>query len=329
MKIALAGQPGCGRSTLYKALAGAAGADTSKPLTVHVPDPRIDFLTTHWDPKSIVNATVTFFDVPSPAFNPRNMGRIKESTAVAFVLDNYALGNMEETFLQNESELMISDLAIMEKRVARLTKESKAKQAEAQLLLRCMESIENEIPLRLMEFTEQELEILSPFSLASLKPLLAISNRTGEGVCDEKAVDELVKKHGGAFLGIDSGFELELCDFPEEERGEFLESMGFTSSGKERVLAEAYSLLDLISFLTMGKDEVRAWPIRRGSSALEAAGTIHSDLARGFIRAQVIPYNLFHEIPNEVELRKTGSIGLQGKEYVVQDGDILEIKFSV
>ncbi|MCK5036736.1 MAG: DUF933 domain-containing protein, partial [Candidatus Sabulitectum sp.] len=276
-----------------------------------------------------VNATVTFFDVPSPAFNPRNMGRIKESTAVAFVLDNYALGNMEETFLQNESELMISDLAIMEKRVARLTKESKAKQAEAQLLLRCMESIENEIPLRLMEFTEQELEILSPFSLASLKPLLAISNRTGEGVCDEKAVDELVKKHGGAFLGIDSGFELELCDFPEEERGEFLESMGFTSSGKERVLAEAYSLLDLISFLTMGKDEVRAWPIRRGSSALEAAGTIHSDLARGFIRAQVIPYNLFHEIPNEVELRKTGSIGLQGKEYVVQDGDILEIKFSV
>jgi len=329
MKIALAGQPGCGRSTLYKALAGSSSADTSKPLTVHVPDKRIDFLTEHWDPKSIVNATVTFFDVPSPAFSPRNMGRIKESTAVAYILDNYALGNMEETFLQNESELMISDLAIMEKRVARLTKESKAKQSEAQLLLRCMESIENEVPLRLMDFTGQELDILSPFSLASLKPLLAISNRTGEGVCNETAIAELTKKHGGAFLGIDGGFELELCDFPEEERGEFLESMGFTSSGKERVLSEAYSLLDLISFLTMGKDEVRAWPIKRGSSALEAAGTIHSDLARGFIRAQVIPYDLFHEIPNEVELRKTGSIGLQGKEYVVQDGDILEIKFSV
>ncbi len=329
MKIALAGQPGCGRSTLYKALAGSSSADTSKPLTVHVPDERIDFLTEHWDPKSIVNATVTFFDVPSPAFSPRNMGRIKESTAVAYILDNYALGNMEETFLQNESELMISDLAIMEKRVARLTKESKAKQSEAQLLLRCMESIENEVPLRLMDLTGQELDILSPFSLASLKPLLAISNRTGEGVCNETAIAELTKKHGGAFLGIDGGFELELCDFPEEERGEFLESMGFTSSGKERVLSEAYSLLDLISFLTMGKDEVRAWPIKRGSSALEAAGTIHSDLARGFIRAQVIPYDLFHEIPNEVELRKTGSIGLQGKEYVVQDGDILEIKFSV
>ncbi len=329
MKIALAGQPGCGRSTLYKALAGSSSADTSKPLTVHVPDDRIDFLTEHWNPKSIVNATVTFFDVPSPAFNPRNMGRIKESTAVAFVLDNYALGNMDETFLQNESELMISDLAIIEKRVARLTKESKAKQAEAQLLLRCMESIENEIPLRLMDLTEQELDILSPFTLGSLKPLLVIANRAGEGVCDETEVAQLVDKHGGAFLGIDSGFELELCDFPEEDRGEFLESMGFAASGKARVLAKAYSLLDLISFLTMGKDEVRAWPIKKGSSALEAAGTIHSDLARGFIRAQVIPYDLFQETPDEVELRKTGSIGLHGKEYIVQDGDILEIKFSV
>lgn len=329
MKIALAGQTGCGRSTLYKALAGSPDADTTKPLTVHVPDDRIDFLTEHWNPKSIVNATVTFFDVPSPAFNPRNMGRIKESTAVALVLDNYALGDLEETFLQNESELMISDLSIMEKRVARLTKESKRKQAEAQLLLRAMESIENEIPLRLLQLTAQELEILSPFSLASLKPLLVISNRSGHGISDETAIAELVKKHGGSFLGIDSGFELELCEFPEEDRGEFLESMGFSASGKTRVLAAAYSLLDLISFLTMGKDEVRAWPIRRGSSALEAAGSIHSDLARGFIRAQVIPYDLFKEIPNEAELRKTGSIGLQGKEYVVQDGDIVEIKFSV
>ena len=329
MKIALAGQPGCGRSTLYRALAGSSGADTSKPLTVHVPDPRVDFLVEHWNPKSVVNATVTFFDVPSPAFNPKNMGRIKEATAVAFILDNYALGNLEESFRQNESELMISDFGIIEKRVARLGKESRGKSTEAQLLLRAMDSLENEIPLRLVELTDQELDIISPFSLASLKPLLVVSNRSGDGVNVETEVTELVRKQGGAFLGIDSAFELELCDLPEEDRVEFLESMGFSASGKTRVLSEAYSLLNLISFLTMGKDEVRAWPIKKGSSALEAAGTIHSDLARGFIRAQVIPDNLFHETPDEVELRKTGSIGLHGKEYVVQDGDILEIKFSV
>jgi ribosome-binding ATPase YchF (GTP1/OBG family) len=329
MKIALTGQPGCGRSTLYRALAGSSAADTSKPLTVHVPDERIDFLVEHWSPRSTVTATVTFFDVPSPAFSPRNMGRIKESAAVAFVLDNYALGNLEEAFLQNESELMISDLGIIEKRIARLVKESRGKQAEAQILLRAMQSIENEIPLRLTGFTRQELDILSPFSLASLKSLLVVSNRAGEGTTQENTVKQLTEKHGGAFLGIDSEFELELCDLPEEERGEFLESMGFASSGKTRVLSAAYSLLDLISFFTMGKDEVRAWPVKNGSTALEAAGTIHSDLARGFIRAQVIPFDVFRETPDEVELRKTGSIGLHGKEYQVQDGDILEIKFSV
>jgi len=329
MKIALAGQPGCGRSSLYRALAGSAEADATKPLTVHVPDLRVDFLEKHWQPKSVVRATVTFSDVPSPAFSSRNMGRIKEATAVSFVLDNYALGNLEESFLQNESELMVSDYAIIEKRVARLKKESRGKAAETLLLIRAMESLENEIPLRQVEFSQQELEIISPFALASLKPLLVISNRSGTGIADESAVEQLVTQHGGAFLGIDSAFELELCEIPEEDRGEFLDSMGFDSPGKDRVISEAYSLLDLISFLTMGRDEVRAWPIRRGSTALDAAGTIHSDLARGFIRAQVIPYKNFQETPDEVELRKTGSIGLQGKEYIVQDGDILEIKFSV
>ncbi len=329
MKIALAGQPGCGRSTLYRALAENPGADTGKPLTVHVPDPRIDFLVEHWNPRSIVNASVTFTDVPSPSFSAKNMSAVKEATALAFVLDNYALGNLEESFLQNESELMISDFSIAEKRLARLQKESKGKSAEAQLIIRVLERLENEIPLRLMELTEQEETIISPYSFASLKPLLVISNRAGAGVASETEVEKLAVEHGGTFLGIDSGFELELTEIPEEEQGDFLESMGFSAAGKDRLLAGAYTLLDLISFLTMGRDEVRAWPVKRGSSALQAAGTIHSDLARGFIRAQVIPFELFKRTPDEVELRKTGEIGLQGKDYEVQDGDILEIKFSV
>ncbi|PIE52570.1 redox-regulated ATPase YchF [Candidatus Fermentibacteria bacterium] len=329
MKIALAGQPGCGRSTLYRALAENPLADTGKPLTVHVPDPRIDFLKEHWQPKSVVAADVTFTDVPSPSFSPKNMSAVKEATALAFVLDNYALGNLEEAFLKNESELMISDFSIAEKRLARLQKESKGKSPEARLLAQVLEKLENEIPLRQMELTEQEEAIISPYAFASLKPLLVISNRSGKGVADETSAVKLAEEHGGSFLGIDSGFELELAEIPEDERGEFLESMGFTASGRDRLLAEAYSLLDLISFLTMGKDEVRAWPIKRGSTALEAAGTIHSDLARGFIRAQVIPYELFKRTPDETTLRKTGEIGLQGKDYIVQDGDILEIKFSV
>lgn len=329
MKIALAGQPGCGRSTLYRALAGSPLADTGKPLTVHVPDPRVDFLTEHWQPASVVRASVSFTDIPSPAFSPKNLGRLKEATALAFVLDNYALGNLTEAFLQNESELMISDFSIAEKRIERLRKESRGKSSEAKLLERTLELLENETPLRLMDLTEQEADMLSPYALASLKPLLVVSNRAGEGVSPEEEVKGVVAEHGGVFLGIDSGFELELCDIPPDERGEYLESMGFSAPGIDRLLEKAYSLLDLISFLTMGKDEVRAWPIKRGSTALQAAGTIHSDLARGFIRAQVIPFEVFRRTPDETELRKTGDIGLQGKDYTVQDGDILEIKFSV
>lgn len=329
MKIALVGQSGCGRTTLYRALAENPAADSTKPLTVHVPDPRIDFLVEHWNPASTVRANVTFTDIPSPSFSPKNLGRVKEATALAFVLDNYALGNIEESFMQNESELLISDFSIVEKRIARLNKESKGKSAEAQLMAKLMGNLENEIPLRLMTLTEQEADMLSPFSLASLKPLLVISNRSAEGVSPENDVERTVIEHGGIFLGMDSDFELELCEIPPADRGDFLESMGYSAPGRDRLLNAAYSLLDLISFLTMGKDEVRAWPIRRGSTALQAAGSIHSDLARGFIRAQVIPFDLFRATPDETELRKTGEIGLQGKEYIVQDGDILEIKFSV
>ena len=140
MKIALVGHQGCGRSALYRALSGNSEADTAKPLTVCVPDPRIDFLQQHWAPRSVVHATVTFTDVPSPAFSPKNMGRIKEATALALVLDNYALGNIEEAFGDCESELLLSDFGIAEKRVARLRKESRGKSAEAMLLISALES---------------------------------------------------------------------------------------------------------------------------------------------------------------------------------------------
>jgi ribosome-binding ATPase YchF (GTP1/OBG family) len=158
---------------------------------------------------------------------------------------------------------------------------------------------------------------------------MVVSNRSGQGIEDETAVMEAAGAAGAAFLTIDAGIELELCELPEEERSEFLSDMGYSESGLSRIIRSAYSLLDLVSFLTMGPDEVRAWPIPAGSTALEAAGTIHSDLARGFIRAQVIPFAVFRETPDETALKKKGAVGLEGKDYVVKDGDILEIRFSV
>lgn len=329
MKIAMAGAPCSGRSTLLRALGGSPRVDPGKPLTVKVPDPRLDFLAEHWKPRSVVHATVSFTDIPSPAFGPRSMAMLREASAVALVLDNHAMGSLREELTSAEGEMMLADYGILEKRRDRLRKESRAGSREFELVNRALEFLERETPLRMAGFDRQETELLSPYSPASLKPLMVISNRAGDGVSDESEVREMSEAAGAAFLTIDAGLELELCDLPEEERPEFLAGMGYTDSGLSRIIRAAYSLLDLVSFLTMGPDEVRAWPIPRGSTALDAAGTIHSDLARGFIRAQVIPYRVFRETPDEVALRKKGVVGLEGKEYPVQDGDILEIRFSV
>jgi hypothetical protein len=329
MKIALAGSPFCGRSTLFRAMAGTPDADTGKPLTVRVPDPRLDFLADHWKPKSVVNATVTFIDVPSPAFGTRNMALLREASAVVLVLDNHAVGNTAECLKAAESEMILGDYAILEKRRDRLRKESRGGCPEFGLVQKALSWLENEAPLRTAGFSRQELEILTPYSPASLKPLMVVSNRSGAGVTGEKGAMTAAEEAGAAFLTIDAGLELELLDIPGDERPELLREMGYTETGLARILQAAYSLLDLISFLTMGADEVRAWPISRGSTSLDAAAAIHTDLARGFIRAQVIPFAAFRDTPDEILLRKKGLVGLEGKDYIVKDGDILEIRFSV
>ncbi len=329
MKIALAGSPSCGRSTLFRAMAGSSRADTAKPLTVRVPDPRIDFLVEHWHPKSVVHATVSFTDLPSPAFGTRSMALLREASAVALVLDNYALGNLEESFRNAEAEMMLGDFAILEKRRDRLRKESKAGCQEFALVDRALSALDSELPLRKAGFTAHEQEVFSAYAPVSMKPLMVISNRSGDGVSDESAVKAAAEAAGAAFLTIDAGLELELCELPEEERFEYRSSMGYSESGLSLIIRSASSLLDLVNFLTMGPDEVRAWPIPAGSTALAAAATIHSDLARGFIRAQVIPFNVFRETPDEALLKKKGAVGLEGKDYIVKDGDIIEIRFSV
>jgi len=329
MKIALAGFPRCGRSTLFHALAGSSRADTAKPLTVRVPDPRVDFLAGHWRPKSVVNATVSFSDLPSPAFGAKGMALLREASAVVLVLDNHSTGNLEESLRGAEAELILGDLAILEKRRDRLRKESKSGSREFVLIDRALALLSEEVPLRKAGFSKQERTELSPYAPASLKPLMVVSNRSGQGIGDESAARDAAEAAGADFLTIDAGLELELCELPENERSEFLSDIGYSDSGLSRIIRSAYSLLDLVSFLTMGPDEVRAWPIPAGSTALEAAGTIHSDLARGFIRAQVIPYAVFRETPDETALKKKGAVGLEGKDYVVKDGDILEIRFSV
>ena len=329
MKIALAGKPGCGRSTLFRALAGSADVDTGRPLTVQVPDDRLDYLTSIHLPNREINATIVFYDVPTPSLSPANMTIMRNAAVLTIVLDNYALGDLEMEFSEVESELILSDMKVTEKRLARLRKESRGKSREAILLERLLAHMETGMPLRTINLDSIELDLLSTYAPLSLKPLLVVPNRMGEPVTLEIVLQETVSSHGATLIPIDAGLELELTGIESDERQEFLESMGYSSSGLSRLIRESYSALDLIVFYTIGKDEVRAWPLRHGATALEAASTIHSDFARGFIRAIVMPYDLYHEFPDRTILKDRGELLIEGRNYVVQDGDIIEIRFNV
>jgi len=329
MKIALMGYPGSGRTTLLKALAGSEDTDTTKPLTVKVPDKRLDLLEDIHDPQKKVHATVVFSDIPSPVFSPKNIALLRNSVVLCLVLDNYALGNLDEQLTGADSEMMLSDMTLLDKRLARLRKEGSGRSREALLLERVYEWLESGTPLRMMKLDRGEMDTLSPYALLSLKPLLAVSNRMGEPVTPEETLTELSKQHGAIIMPLDAGFELELGAIPEEERSEFLQSMGYEGSGLERLIREAQNALDLIVFFTKGSDEVRAWPVRRGSTAQEAAGAIHSDMERGFIRAVVTSFDSYIETPDASTLRERGELRIEGKDYIVIDGDIMEIRFSV
>jgi ribosome-binding ATPase len=329
MRIALVGQPGCGRTTLFRALAGNPSADPGKPLTVPVPDPRLDLLYDIWKPRKKVPATVVFTDTPSPAFSPRMLGEMHDAAAIALVIDNFAKGSTAADFALCEADLMISDLSVIEKRLERLVKESKARSQEFHALEAARSVLEAGGPLRAAGLDPDTRTLLSPYAPLSLKPLFAISNRSSAPVGDEEKLKACCESAGAGFLAVDASFELELSEIPEDERSDFLSSMGYESSGLSRLLSMAYSSLDLISFLTMGPDEVRAWPVPRGSTAVEAAAAIHTDLARGFIRAQVTAFDDYAANPDPAGLRDRGAFRLEGRDYIVRDGDILEIRFSV
>jgi hypothetical protein len=329
MKLVLVGMPCCGRTTLLRALAGDPGLDPSKPLTVKVPDPRLDLLAELTDADRKVPASMVLVDVPSPAFDPRNMTRIQDASAVVLVLDNYATGNLEVDFESAESELCISDLCKVENRMDRLVKEGRRGCRELKLLDRLRDHLGNELPLRTMELTPADLTELRGYSLLSLKSMMVVLNRADEPISDESRLKEVSGRHGASTIDVNAAFELELSELPEEEHGAFLKSMGYQESSLSKLIRQAYASLDLITFFTMKRDEVRAWPLPRGSTALRAAGKVHSDMARGFVRAEVVGFDSFAGCPDTSELRSRGELAVEGKEYVVRDGDIVHVRFNV
>ncbi|MBD3370825.1 redox-regulated ATPase YchF [Candidatus Fermentibacteria bacterium] len=329
MKLVLVGLPGCGRTTLLKALAGDPDLDPAKPLTVKVPDPRLDRLAELAEVRRKVATSMVFVDVPSPAFEPKHMTRMQDASAIVLVLDNYARGNLERDFLSAEGELCLSDLSTVENRSNRLIKEGRKGCRELELLDRLRDHLEKGLPLRTMDLTPSELSMLRGYSFLSQKPILVVINRADRPVADEGALIEVADRHQASTTAVNAAFELELSELPEEEHQAFLGSMGYQGSSLSRLIRQAYVSLDLVTFFTMNPEEVRAWPLPRNATALEAAGKVHSDMARGFVRAEVVGFERFADCPDMPELRSRGELRVEGKDYVIRDGDIIQVRFSV
>jgi ribosome-binding ATPase len=346
MKAGLVGYAQSGKTTLFDALTGqhkhGAGGRAQVNLgAIKVPDPRVDALSAIFKPKLTTYAEMHFVDVPGPAtkgsgLDAEALRALAEVDAFCLVVRGFpgfdgSAADPERELRDFDAELVLHDLALVEKRLERLAREHKQGSAEHHELERLHVHLDAGHPLRTMKWSDAEDRELAHFAFLSRRPMLVIVN-----VAEDQAaavappgVLAAATELGCQVLPLCATIEAEIADLPPSDQPEFLASLGLTEPARARFIRAAYHLLDLVSFFTVGEDEVRAWPIRRGDKAPRAAGRIHSDLERGFIRAEVTHYQDFMTVGSEARARQEGKLRLEGKEYVVQDGDIMNIRFAV
>ena len=346
MKIGLVGFAGSGKTTVFNTLTGLdvpVGFGGEVRLgTVRVPDERIDRLTAIYSPKKTVYAEMTFCDIPGEhgaekkGLSRRGLQQIRDQEALCMVVrgfDNPALegepdppGDLEAF----HAECILADLEVVERRIERGRKE-KANPLELESFGRMKDALESERPVRSMPPAELNRDLLRGYGLLTDRPLLVALN-----VSEDRAaapmpaeLERRIEEIGAAGLVLSASVEAEIAGLAPDDQAAFLADLGLEESALSRFIRTAYGLLDLVSFITVGPDEVRAWTIRRGTRARQAAGRIHSDLERGFIRAEVTPYDVFMEFGSEQAVKDAGRLQVEGKDYVVQDGDIMSIRFNV
>jgi hypothetical protein len=350
MKVGIAGFPRSGKTTIFNALTGqhAAVGGFSEPGKVHlgtirVPDPRVDRLSAVFHPRKTTYAEIVFMDFPpasemagGSALETTTLAQMRESDALVQVVRGFPdevtgappdpvrdLGNFK-------SELLLADLVLIETRLERLRKE-KGKEQERALLERCKAALDGERPLRRMPWMPEEASALAGFGFLSRRPFMALLNVSETdahapmpaGVAEWLAAEQV---HG---LVLSGKIEMEIAALEPEDRQAFLQDIGVPAPARDRFITAAYELLDQISFLTHSEEEVRAWTITRGTTAVKGAGKVHSDMERGFIRAEVVHYDDFINYGSDAKCREAGKLRLEGKDYVVKDGDIVRFRFNV
>ncbi len=353
LQLFLIGAPRSGKSTVFQALTNTPEGQHSFTKgshhlgTVKVPDTRLEALREMHNPKKFTPAEVTFVDVAIPPV-PEGQSALSELTtflgdADAFVLVAQAFGDMDyrgkpvDSAAQLESvllELVFTDLEKVEKRLDRIAQDRKrglkVSELEASTLEKCKKQLEQGHPLRTMTFTTEEEKGLRTFQFLSLKPVMAIAN-VDEKRIDGSGLDALksaAANHTLDLLVFCAPLEAEMAQLDAAEQSAFLKDYGLTEPARMRLIQAAYRLLDLISFFTVGEDEVRAWTIRRGTQALAAAGKIHSDIERGFIRAETVACEELLKTKSWSACQRNATLRLEGKTYEVKDGDVMHFRFN-
>ncbi len=354
MKIAFVGPPLSGKSTLFRAVTGQTAA--SHPgmgehlAIVKVPDLRLHWLFDLYKPKKLVEATIDCLDVPGFSHETaqqqaefrKSLPNIRQADALVAVVRAFdsdtvppyrdrvdARADLEELV----AELIFCDLdAVMtrieriEKALTKPTKTHDQEKRELALMKRCQTALENEKPVSTAIETDEERKAVSSYQFLTMLPLIAVINVNEDQAAKPPPFEW---PQARATIALCAETEAQIAELPPDDRKAFIEDLGVSEPAKDRLVKVCYDAVGLISFLTVGEDEVRAWPVKKGSDAVEAAGKIHTDIARGFIRAETVAYNDLYAAGDMKGAKAAGKVRLEGKTYIVQDGDVINFLFNV
>ena len=362
MKIGLIGLPLVGKTTLFNLLTHAhaetsnfsSGKVASNIGTAKIPDRRIDFLAKLYSPKKITYAQIDFIDVPglvSGSSSGKGIGNqfledIRKVDALVHIIRAFENADVQhvdgsiEPMRDIETinlELLFADLGIIDNRITRIEsskKVTKENLAELEVIKKCKKGLEDGLLIHQINLTDDERELLKTFSFLSEKPMILVINIDEDSLKsgsypEKEDIQKYAKERNVPVIEICAKSEMEISELEEEDRLMFMEELGIKRSGIDVLASTAYDYQGLISFLTAGEDEVRAWTIRKGIDARKAAGKIHSDIERGFIRAEVIKFKDIEELGAIPKAKEKDLYRLEGKEYIVHDGDIINFRFNV